>query len=361
MVDVRGEVEALFQKQLVREREQDVEEERQLWLSQVERGRCNVVPFPVVATQPFRSELSVEQNSLFVANRYKGHCFVREWEVQHPSGSGEPVQKKLTVGEPDPKAGGYGVLKQIHQDVFYKLLQLWEERQHELEEAAKEDGKEARVVGSFTVSAYKLVMAIRGNDGAAHYRRVHTLLRQLASIPVRLETTYPWQSSKDIAEFTLLDGVSWEATNIDVDTLRPKDGGKYEVHIRFSKFVTEGFMKKRVKALLATPYEQLAAPGRGGTGELAKLLYPYLDSQLATKESYHVRLESLLAHFGLATYRHKSKRKEKISHALAALRGAAILGGRYVLRLSLRESADGKDYVLLAHRDPSNQFPLFEE
>ena len=338
---------------------QDADEARQQWLSQVEKGRCNVVPLPVVATQPFRSELSVEQNSLFVANRYKGHCFIREWEVPHPSGSGEPVRKKVTVGEPDPRAGGYGVLKQIHQDVFYKLLQLWAERQHEIEEAAAEEGKEARIVGSFTVSAYKLVKAIRGHTGAEHYKRVRILLRQLASIPVRLEQTYAWQSSKDIREFTLLDGVHWEAKNVDASTFKPKEGGKHEVTIRLSKFVTEGFMKKRVKALLAQPYDSLNDRGRGG--ELAKLLYPYLDCQLAKKASYHVRLESLLAHFGLAAYRHKSKRKEKVTQALSALRGKAILGGKYVLRLSLRESADGKDYVLTAHKDPANQVPLFEE
>ena len=51
---------------------------------QVVVGRCNVRPLPVVATQPFRTELTVEQNSLFVANGYKDEFFVREWEVKHP-------------------------------------------------------------------------------------------------------------------------------------------------------------------------------------------------------------------------------------------------------------------------------------
>ena len=338
---------------------QEAEEERQLWISQVERGKCNVVPFPSVATQPFRSDLSVEQNSLFVANRYKGHCFIREWEVQHPSGSGEPVQKKLTVGFEDPKTKGFGVLTQVHQDVFYKLQELWMKHSYELE--TNDPSKIEKIRGSFTVSAYELVMAIRGNDTANDYRRVKALLSQMAGIPIEMKTRYTWQESYDKKTFTLLGDVYWEAKNVDEKTGRPRPGGKSEVTICFSRAVTEDYLAKQVKTLLATPYKELATPGRGGTGELAKLLYPYLDSQLAKKTSYHVRLEALLAHFGMATYRYKSKRKEKMRDAFKALQGTVILGGGYVLRLSLREAADGKDYVLVAHKDPANQVPLFEE
>lgn len=335
---------------------QEAEKERQLWISQVEKGKCNVVPFPTVATKPFRSERVVEQNSLFVANRYKGHCFIREWEVQHPSGSGEPVTKRLTVGEEDPKNGGYGVLKQIHQDVFYKLLQLWASLQHEV---GRNDDDE--VLGSFRVSAYKLVMAIRGNNTANDYRRVKALLNQMAGIPIEIKTRYGWQETYDKQSFTLLGDVSWKAKSIDEKTGMPLPGGKSEVKISFSEFVTDGFLKKRVKALLASPYEQLASPGRGGSGELAKLLYPYLDGQLATKDRFHIKLASLAEHFGLAVYCYKSKRKEKFSPALAALDKKLILGGRYRLRVSLRESSDGQDYVLVVRREASNQLPLFEE
>ena len=338
---------------------QEAEEERQLWLSQVERGKCNVVPFPTVATKPFRSERVVEQNSLFVANRYKGHCFIREWEVQHPSGSGEPVTKKLTVGEPDPKRGGYGVLKQVHQDVFYKLLQLWAEQNSELE--TNDPTNTEKIRGAFTISAYDLVCRIKGNDSASNYKRVQNLLQDLTAIPVSLESTYEWQGSIDKKHFTLLGDVYWDGKDLDKTTLRPKPGGFSKVTICFSKFVTDGFLKKRVKALLSSPYESLGTPGRGGSGELAKLLYPYLDGQLAKKDRFHIKLAALGAHFGLSSYRYKSKRKEKFSPAIAVLDKKPILGSRYHLRVVLRESSDGKDYVLEARREASNQLPLFED
>lgn len=52
---------------------------------QVQNGSCTIVPFPrKVRTEPFRTELTIEQSSLFVANQYKEKHFTREWELKEP-------------------------------------------------------------------------------------------------------------------------------------------------------------------------------------------------------------------------------------------------------------------------------------
>ena len=327
----------------------DEEEKRQLKLEQLSGGQCKVVPHPRVATQPFRSERTVEQHSLFLANRYKGAFYEREWVVLHPSGSGEPITRKLTVGEAN--GTGYGVLKQVHQDVFYRLLQLWAQKGYPLLE------REGEAYGFLKVSAYELVMAIRSNDSAPHYRRTEELLQELKSIPVELKSVYPWQQNHDRVRFSLLHGVEWKAKSLHTKTLRPGPGGTHEVTITFSAFVTNGFIEQNVKTLLGGPYQALGSKGRGG--ELAKLLYPFLDGQLATKESFHIKLTKLAERFGLSDPGKKSHRHRQFASAVRSLNSQLILNERYRLRLSLEESADGHDYVLTARREPNGQLPLF--
>ena len=331
--------------------EREAEERRQLKLEQVAEGRCKVLPHPKVATQPFRSERTVEQHSLFLANRYKEKFYEREWVVLHPSGSGEPVTHKLAVG--DSTDEGYGVLKQVHQDVFYRLLQLWADKGYPLLEY------ERAAYGFLKVSAYELVIALRGSDSSTDYKRTKQLLQHLKSIPVELRSIYPWQKKHDRMHFSLLHGVEWKAKGVDIRTQRPGPGGSYEVLITFSSFVTDGFIHKNVKTLLGGPYQALGGKGRGG--ELAKLLYPFLDGQLARKDGFHIKLAKLGERFGLARHRKKVLRKQQFASALRSLEGQLILGERYRLQLRLEESSDGKDYVLVARREPNGQLNLFRD
>ena len=321
------------------------EEKRQLRMEQLDAGRCKVIPHPKVATRPFRSERTIEQHSLFLANRYKGTVYTREWMVPHPSGSGEPVTRRVTIGDPDPRGGGYGVLKQVHQDVFYKLLELWADKGYPVME---HDGK---VFGVLSMSAYALVTAVRGDDSAQHYRALRRLLREMKSIPIALQTIYAWQTKPEQPEeFSLLYGVEWD-----------RKGRNYTVTVSFSEFVTEGFLQQNVKTLLGGSYQALGAQGRGSRGELAKLLYPFFDGQLATKESFHIKLAKLAERFGLSAMKHRSERKRQFSSALEHLHGQLILGERYVLHIRLQDSADGQDYVILAQRESSGQLPLFKD
>lgn len=320
---------------------------------QIEEGRCNVVPLPRVATQPFRTELTVEQNSLFVSNSYKGDHFERELTVTNPD-SEEKVLRRLVVGKVDDNDRGRGVLTQYHQDVFYKVLQLWGGRGYQIGEV------NGRPYGQLTISSYELVVAIRGNDGAAHYKRVRRLLQDLMAIPVTLENVYTWQGLQDREQFTLLSEVRWSERGLDRKTGRPRTTGSSEVTILLSSFVTEGFLHKHMKLLLGKPYEELGAQGKGRRGEMARLLYPFLDAQLARKGKYKAKLVTLIERFAFKHYEYKSKRREKFLPAARALHGKPIQEGRFQLSVRIELSADESDYMLVVERVPSGQLGLFE-
>jgi hypothetical protein len=103
----------------------------------------------------------------------------------------------------------------------------------------------------------------------------------------------------------------------------------------------------------------LGAPGRGRRAELACLLYTLFDHELATKDTYHITLTALAERYGMTHQRYKSDRKRPFAHAARLLDGQPILGEKYRLQVQLRDAADGKDYVLVARRQPS-QLELFK-
>ena len=349
-----NQLQAIADKQLAEQQAVVAVQEQLCRTKQIELGSCNITPLPCVATQPFRSDLTVEQNSLFVANRYKGNHFTRTWTIKHPD-LGEPVLRKVTVGKVHAKDRARGILKQTHQDAFYRLLQLWAEYGYSL---GTVDGS---TYGTFTTSSYRLVQAIRGDDSSTEYQRTQSILRDLAATPIVLENVYTWQGFRDRLECTLLNGVSWKECKVDSKTRRPKLGGKSEVTILFSDMVTESFLHKHVKTLLGEPYQSLASKGRGGRGELARLLYPYLDAQLAKKDSFHIRLKALAERFGFSSHQYKSYRKRKFDPAVRILNGKLIQSENYRLRISLKESADGTDYVLTAKREQNRHLKLFQD
>ena len=317
-------------------------------------GRVNIIPFPRRAAQPFRSELTVERHAIFVSQSYKHDFWRYEKTITHPE-SGEPVVQRVTVGKVHDKDRARGVLTQEHQATLYRILALWGEQGYPL---AESDGKHYGVV---TTSAYDLVQAIAGADGANHYKRVRTLLQDLHSIPIVLENGYTWRGVKDLEQFTLLSILQWEERKADADAAAGTPGpGKSEVRIMLSRLVTEGFLRKNVKQLLLGTYEELGGGKQGPQAGIARLLYARLDSELASKDEYHVRLVELGRRLGLAEKRYKSQRAQQFASAIQLLQGKPIHGERHRLRVELRESEEGEDFVLVARREP-NQLGLFGE
>lgn len=94
--------------------------------------------------------------------------------LKHPE-TGEPITDRLVVGSSNgtPKQG---VLKQVHQECWYRLLKLWDEQGYRLETG------EGSTAGVLRMSQYELVMAIVGDDSEKAYTRVRRLLSDLSQI-----------------------------------------------------------------------------------------------------------------------------------------------------------------------------------
>jgi hypothetical protein len=306
----------------------------------VESGRCsNLIPFPRLPSLPVRVELTLEQLPLFVVNAYKGES--RTLTLTLTLEDGETVEQTFSVGAVSEGGRSYGVLKQTHQEAFYRLLHVWGERGYPL----NGDG-----LGVLELTAYDLVVMLRGNDAEHHYRRAKELVNELASIPVSMRNVRTRRGVCNEEDFRLIHLDTWSERKVDTKTRRPKEGGHSKVRILFSRFVTDGFLRGHVKALMLGAYDSLGADNTGRRAEVARLLYPILDRELATKQKYHCRLTTLAERLGLVPQRYKSDRARPFAQAVRLLDGKPILGERHSMRVTLRESADGEDYVLEATR-----------
>jgi len=308
--------------------------------------KLDLIPLPRQSSRPFRTELTVEQNSLFVSNNYRGQSFVREEVGVHPE-TGRQILRRMTVGQTHADDRPRGVLRQQHQDAYFKLLELWGNSGYPL------GAVRGKRYGIIRASAYEIVTKIYGGfDNVRAYRRTRELLRDLQAIPIVLENVYSHgRNLKDREEFTLLSEVAWSEKNVDDEGVPARDGRSLAT-IMLSSMVTEGFLARHFKVLLGQPYDALGASGRGRRSEIARLLYPFLDAQLVEKPVYEASLDFLAQHFGLQRYAHRSKRKEKFVTAINALKGKPILEGHFALRLELIEQRD--DYVLRATRGPTS-------
>ncbi len=337
----------LWEKRERERREQSV-------IQQKQEGRCSILPMPNVATQPFRTELYTDGLPLFVVDTYRGGSRLFEWELTHPE-SGEPVVDRVLIGSTFDDPTERGMLHQEHQEIWFHLLKIWNDCKYPV----ITNGEDGDAYGQIRISAGELVRLLRHNDRSARkYQRIRKLLRDLAQVPICREQHYKWQDTSDRVEFTLLAGVEWRGRRLVPQTGVPLPRGSSEVKILFSSFVTQRFLEHDIKPLLLQPYLQLAGQRTGRRSQLAALLYPKLDRELANKDEYHCRLHTLLTELGVRSYKYKSKRREKVERAVKALNGKAIQNERYTLRVSLRESVDGQDYVLIARRTAQTELPL---
>lgn len=309
--------------------------------AQKAEGRCNLIPFPLKENK-VRSDLSVERHAIFAANTFKGdfRCYERSFKDQQ---TGENFILKIEVG--DRKIKGLGVLKQKHQESFYKLSQIWSQQNYCIEE----EKEEKTILGSIELSIYDLVQKLRGDDAGHHYQSAMQLLREMAMIRVCIKKINLDDDTCDMKEFTLL-SYGLDATRFNETTLKTKPGGTSKVNIRFSKFVTDNFLRKNIKALMLGPYLSLEDKGRKG---VAQLLYTMLDYELSTKEKFNISLKNLYNRLGLAEYKYKSDRKRKLESAVEQLKKQKILDGEYEIEAYFIESEDKEDWIFIARRNPT--------
>lgn len=296
---------------------------------------------PQLSVRPFRAELTLEQQSLFVSDTYQGKFLERELIVRDTSG--KQLVTRLTVGKAHPREQGRGVLRHAHQDVLYKLYELWGKLGYPVSVV---DGVE---MGTIRMTVYGLVSALYpGDDSARAYRRASALLQDLKAIPIVLENVTSWQGLINREKFEIIYGLEWSERKVDPVTRVPSSDGTSTVTIRFHTFITEAFRRDYTRILLAKPYESLSAPGR--KSGIANLLYPWLQEELFTRDRFEVELKAVAERFMFQQHAQRSKRKEQFKSAVRLLNGLLILEGKYRLHVELVELPH--DYLLSASRRP---------
>ncbi|MCA9508563.1 MAG: hypothetical protein KC505_09095 [Myxococcales bacterium] len=305
--------------------------------SQKMEGRCDLMPFPLKENK-VRSDLTVERHAIFAANTFKGDFRTYERTIKDHQTNDEVILR-IEVG--DQQIKGLGVLKQKHQEVFYKLSQLWGLQNYKIKENSN------TLLGSLELSRYELVQAIRNTDGGTHYKSVLQLLKEMSTIRINIKKLYK-DGTIDCQDFTLL-SYEWSARRFNEHTGISKSGGYAKVRIFFSEFVTNEFLRKNIKSLMLAPYLSLKDKGRKG---VAQLLYTTLDYELSTKEKFNILLKNLYKRLGLAEYKFKSDRKRKLEPIIEQIKGQKILNGEYKINAYLSESEDKKDWVFIARRIP---------
>lgn len=310
--------------------------------AQKNAGKCHLIPFPI-SENKVRSELTIERHALFAANTFKGDFRIYERNIKDHQ-TGKSFILRVEVG--DRTSQVRGVLKQKHQEAFYKLSQLWEQQEYQLVEEDK-----SFLFGSIELSVYDLVQRLRGDDAGQNYKKVFQLLKEMASIRVNIKKINIEDDTYDVQDFSLL-SYEWHAKQFSEKTLRPKSDGESKVNIRFSNFVTDNFLKKNVKSLMLDPYFSLK--DKGGKG-LAQLLYTMLDYELSSKDKFHISLKNLGERLGLTKYKYKSDRKRQLNVAVLLVNGKTILSGKYEINTNLIDSEDKKDWVLVVRRVSKSQ------
>lgn len=326
----------LVKKRIDKKLAKQKEEEKSLADVETQKadGKCNLIPFPIKENK-IRSDLSVERHAIFAANTFKGDFRTYERKFKDRQ-TDQDIILRVEVGDRDGQVRG--VLKQKHQEAFYKLLQLWASQKYQIE------SEDTSAFGTFEISAYELVQKLRGEDAGKAYKSAFQTIKEMSNIRVNIEKYWVDENESDIDNFTLL-SYEWFARKIN----KGFSLNEAKVQIRFSKFVTDNFLKKNVKSLMLDPYFALKDKGRKG---VAQLLYTMLDYELASKDKFNISLVSLCNRLGLAHYKYKSDRKRKLELAVKSLNGHKILDGTYSLKTYFEESENGEDWVFIARRNP---------
>lgn len=309
--------------------------------SQKKAGMCNIVPFPVSdPNKKIRTELTIERHALFASNTFKGDFRAYQREMFDPE-TGTPLIVRVEIG--DPKGRVHGVLTQKHQEILYKIFEIWGNEGYKLSES---DGL---IQGTLSCSVYELIKILRVDDSSRHYNDVQELLSEMATIRVRIETINKSTGKGSAKHFSLL-SYEWHTKQFNKTRLRRNQENKSsKVYIKLSSFITESFLGKQIKPLMLKPYLDLK--DRGGKG-LAQLLYSMLDYELASKDEYHISLSKLADRLGATKYRFKSLRRQKLEPSLKSLKNTMILDAKYRLQINLRESNKKDDFILNVKKIP---------
>ncbi|MEM4723523.1 MAG: RepB family plasmid replication initiator protein [Candidatus Hadarchaeum sp.] len=286
-----------------------------------------------------RSELNLEQNSVFTVSTYRKKS--REIVVRETAPTGEITERRAIIGK---TAGGVetGVLTTHHFKVYLALLELWEQAGRPLTEPVH-----------FTI--LKIIKRLELVDSGKNYQDIKRLLRDLRQIPITFQNSfYIPQEAKhtDLSDITILN-------HLRIYERKSKGAQKTYGYgeFQFDRYILENLINNH-----SHPLRLDIVKGFKKHKDTAILLYTYLDRCLAFKDRYEITLEKLFEHLDLSQrhVKYPSGRKKVIEPVLKELEGKPLSTG-VLSYCRIHKTQDNKDYKLVAHKKQFEGLPSGEE
>jgi len=276
-----------------------------------------------------RSELNLEQNSIFTVSTYKGKS--REIIVKETTSTGQMSERRAIIGK---TAGGVetGVLTTYHFKVYLALLELWEKAGRPIDQRVH-----------FTI--LRLTKRLGMKDSGEEYKRLKRWLRDLRQIPLTfINSFYIPESAKhtDLADMTILNYLHiYERQNVG-KTNKTRGYGQF----RFDDHILENLINNHTHPIRLEVINDFKKHK-----DLAILLYTYLDRNLAFKPKYEIGLKKLFDHLDLSQkqIRYPSDRKAKLEPVLQQLRNKPLSTGT-LSYCGIHKIERAKEYKLVCHK-----------
>lgn len=286
-----------------------------------------------------RSELNLEQNSIFTVSTYRKKS--REIVVRETAPTGEVVERRAIIGK---TAGGIetGVLTTHHFKVYLVLLELWEKAGRPIHEPVH-----------FTI--LRIIKRLGLGFGGSAYAVVKRWLEDLRQIPITFIDSFffpkdgLYRTTKPFSVLSYLD--IYERKN----KKNQKTYGYGE--FQFDRHILENLINNYTHPLRLDVVKEFKKHK-----DLAILLYTYLDRCLAFKEKYEIGLEKLFEHLDLSQgyIKYPSQRKKQLAPVLKELEGKPLSTG-ILSYCRIHRTQDSKEYKLVAHKRPFEALPAGEE
>ena len=281
-----------------------------------------------------RSELNLEQNSIFTVSTYREKS--REIAVREVAPNGDVIERKAIIGR---MADGIetGVLTTYHFKVYLALIGLWEKEGRPIQEPV-----------NFT--SLRVMRHLGMTDSGEEYRHFKRWLRNLRQIPITFINSFRAPGATehtDLADITVLNHLRiYERKNVGKDK-KTRGYGEF----RFDDHILTNLIGNYTHPLRLDVIRSFKRHR-----DLAILLYTYIDRNLAFKNKYEVGLEKLFGHLDLSQrhVKYPSDRKRVIDPVLKELQDKPLstgtLSGCHIVK-----TEDGRDYKLVCCKEPLNK------
>ena len=285
-----------------------------------------------------RSELNLEQKSIFTVSTYQG--LSRELTFKEKLPTGEEIDQRVSIG----KTGDgieVGVLTTNDFKVYLALLELWQKADRPTTEAV-----------NFTT--LRLMKRLKLADSGSEYDQMKKWLLHLRQIPIMFQNSFFMKESESyrtIEPFTVLSYLKIYERAYETKTGKEKTRG-YGA-FRFADEILKSLVNNYSHPLRLDIVRDFKKHK-----DTAILLYVYLDRCLAFKEKYEIGLEKLFEHLDLSQkyVRYPSDRKIYLNPVLKELENKPLSTG-ILSYCRVHKTEDGRGYKLIARKRQFDSLP----